>query len=109
MREIESAAPETTVPDGLGWTQLLSEAAVLGIVSLLLLLVATLTPNQRSDAGFVFFLILALHAFGVGRFWIRAEAFLAFECRACTESFHGFPDRIPRPYRQHCAQCEASL
>jgi len=109
MREIESANPEAGIPDGLGWTQLLSEAAVLGIVSLLLLVVATLTPNQRSDAGFVFFLVLALHGWGVGRFWIRAEAFLAFECPRCMESFHGFPDRIPRLYRQHCAQCEARL
>jgi len=109
MREIESAVPETAVPDVLGWAQLLSEAAVLGIVSLLLLVVAALTPNQRSDAGFVLFLVLALHAWGVGRFWVRVEAFLAFECPACLESFHGFPDRMPRPFRRHCARCEASL
>jgi hypothetical protein len=109
MHEVESTAPETGIPDVHGWTQLLTEAAVLGIVSLLLLFVAALTPDQRSDTGFFFFLILALHAFGVGRFWIRAETFLAFECPSCLESFHGLPDRIPRPYRRHCAQCEASL
>ena len=82
---------------------------MLCIVSLLLLVVATLTPNQRSDVGFVFFLILALHGWGVGRFFVRIEAFLAFECPKCLESFHGFPDRIPRPYRQHCARCGAGL
>jgi len=109
MREVESANLETAVPDRLGWTQLLSEAAVLGAVSLLLLVVATLLPNQRSDTGFVFCLALALHAWGVGRFWIRAEAFLGFACPECSESFHGFPERIPRPYRKHCAECGARL
>ena len=66
-------------------------------------------PGQRSDTSFFFVVILALHALGVGRFWIRAEAFLAFECPECSESFHGFPDRLPRPYRSHCAECGTTL
>jgi hypothetical protein len=109
MRELESEAPDAAVPDRLGWTELLSEAAVLAVVSLILLIVATLLPEKRSDAGFVFFLVLALHALGAGRFWIRAEVFLAFECPACSESFHGFPERMPRPYRARCATCGTDL
>jgi len=109
MRELESTTEGTGPGPHLGWTQLLSEAAVLTAVSLLLLAVAALVPSHRSDTGFVFVLVLALHAWGVGRFWIRAEAFLAFECPECSESFHAFPDRLPRPYRTRCAGCGASL
>jgi hypothetical protein len=109
MREVEPATAETDLEPRLGWTQLLFEAAVLAAVSLLLLAVAAQVPGQRADTGFVFFLVLSLHAWGVGRFWIRAEAFLAFECPECSESFHAFPDRLPRPYRTRCAGCGAGL
>jgi hypothetical protein len=109
LRELDSATRHADLPPRLGWTQLLFEVGVLAIVSLLLLVVAARVPNQRPDAGFVFFLVLVLHAWAVGRFWIRAEAFFGFECPECEESFHGFPERLPRPYRKRCAGCGAQL
>jgi hypothetical protein len=109
MRELDSATPRSVTSPGLGWTQLLFETGVLAVVSLLLLVVATLVPDHRSDAGFLFFLVLVLHAFAVGRYWIRAETFLSFECPGCSEPFHGFPERLPLPYRKHCAGCGERL
>ena len=87
------------------WLQLTLEVVVFVGIALLLALVARKLPGARPDAGVVYFIVLALHGFGVLRFAQRAAEFFELECAHCSESFHGRPDRLPRPFRSHCASC----
>ncbi len=87
------------------WVQLTLEASVFSAIGVLLAMIGLQLPAARADAGLVFAIVVVLHAWGVVRFARRAADFFDIECPHCAESFHGLPDRLPRPFRTRCAQC----
>jgi hypothetical protein len=107
MEHAEPQAPETPVRIRGTWTQLTLELGVLGAAAGLLARIAQQIPDGRPDVGFVFAIALVLHASGFVRFARRTADFLEIECPQCSESFHGVPDRLPRPFRTRCAHCGA--
>lgn len=107
---MEQAEPQAagTEPGIRGtWAQLTLESTVLAGTGLLLARIARDIPDVRLDAGIVFAIALALHGGGILRFARRCADFLDLECPHCAESFHGLPERLPRPFRTHCAHCGA--
>ena len=105
---MEQSPPQTpgTRPGIRGaWIQLTLEASVFSGIGVLLAMIGLQLPSTRPDAGVVFAAVVVLHAWGVVRFAQRAADFFDIECPHCAESFHGLPDRLPRPFRTRCARC----
>jgi hypothetical protein len=109
MEQIHDRADETAKRPNATWLQLSLEVMVFSGIGVLLCLAGARIPDGRADAGFVFAILVALHAGGVVRFVLRASEFLELECPVCTHSFHGLPDRLPKPFRRHCAHCGSHL
>lgn len=89
------------------WTQLTLEGTALAAAGALLYRIGLQIPDTRPDLGFVFLVAALLHASGFLRFVRRAADFIGLECPHCEQSFHGVPDRLPRPFRSRCAHCDA--
>jgi hypothetical protein len=109
MEQTHPRATEKPGKPGTSWLTLILEALVVCAIAAVLALVTLRLPDGRSDAGFVFAIALGLHAAGVLRFTRRLSEFLELECPSCRQSFHDFPERLPRPLRHGCAHCGARL
>lgn len=107
MEQAESQATGAAPAIRGTWVQLTLEAIVFVLMGVLLGLVALQIPDVRLDAGIVFAIALALHAGGLLRFARRTADFLDLQCPQCSESFHGLPEQLPRPFRTRCAHCGA--
>jgi hypothetical protein len=105
MEQVSSQGPGERAGIRGVWLQLTLEAVVFTGIGVLLAVLARQLPGARADAGVVFAMLLVLHGCGVVRFAREAAEFFELECPHCAESFHGLPDRLPRPFRTHCARC----
>lgn len=88
-----------------GWSLLLSELLLFVLLSVALIAVVGRVPHDRSDLNFLCAVLLVLHGIAFARFAQRFAAFLTRPCPHCDESFHGYPDRYPVPFRKRCAHC----
>jgi hypothetical protein len=92
-------------PGAVGWSVLLSEALLFGVVSVAVFALVGRVPDGRGDLGFLCALVLVLHALAFLRWVERLQDFLALDCPRCEQNFHGYPDRYPVPFRKRCAHC----
>jgi hypothetical protein len=103
MEVVRSRRHSPPTPNG--WGVLLSEALLLVLLTVALVALVWRVPGDRTDAGFLSVLALGLYSVAFWRLVARVQRFLDVECPDCTENFHGLPDRLPVPFRSHCAHC----
>lgn len=104
--EIEQTR-EAAAGAGTSWGMLLSEGLLFALMTALLFGLAWRVPDQRGDLGFLVLSAIVLHGGAFVRWMSRVSLFLAYDCPDCSYNFHGYPDRLPVPFRRTCAHCGA--
>lgn len=74
-----------------------------------LLGVLPLLTGAGVNAAMIWLSATLFHAVATLRLVDDAVDFLNLDCPKCSESFHGFPDQLPRPSRHECANCGADF
>ena len=91
------------------WVHLIGQGVLCCILGLCLLLCVPYLPAARPEIGGAWGVALAVHALASLRLFSAASDFLLLECPSCSESFHGLPEQLPRPFRTCCAACGEEL
>ena len=91
------------------FADLVGGALVCAVFGAILLSLTPRVVPAAADVGFVWLIAILLHARSSLAWIEQAVDYLHLDCPACSHSFHGYPDRLPRPSRTRCAHCGTEL